>query len=166
MTDFGTYLRAAREARGLSRQQVADASRLSYAYLSQLESGKKSSPSARALHQLATGVGIAVEELAEHAGVPLDRVSDGSSPSRPAPVPPRDEATDGVAWHRNPEWVRTTSISTGAAAPRGRSELSQARAELLPALSRLLSGYSPATRMALLAELQSAAVADLTGDHS
>lgn len=53
-----------------------------------------------------------------------------------------------------------------ATTPRGRqrsrpSELAAARDELLPALERLLAGYSPATRLALLNELQARGISDL-----
>jgi transcriptional regulator with XRE-family HTH domain len=162
-SDFGRYLRAAREAQGLTRQEVSERSRLSYAYLSQLESGKKSAPSSRALHQMARGLGVSVEELAARSGVHVDTV--GAPPPPPAD---RHSAAplDALVWHDNPTW-ESAEASTDAARPStsaSSSELAQARAEVLPALRRLLADYSPTTRMALLAELQSGAVAELTAD--
>lgn len=165
-TPFGRYLRAAREAQGLTRQEVSDRSRLSYAYLSQLESGKKSAPSPRALHQLARGLNVSVEELAARSGVQVDTVgaplTTGHAESSAAPL------SDVLTWHDNPTWSSAAdapperlSGTTGG----GPSELAQARAEVLPALRRLLAGYSPTTRVALLAELQSGAVADLTSEQ-
>jgi transcriptional regulator with XRE-family HTH domain len=164
--DFGRYLRATREAKGLTRQEVSERSRLSYAYLSQLESGKKSAPSPRALHQLARGLGVSVEELAARSGVQVDIV--GAPLAAAADEQSLAAVSDDLVWHDNPAWsspagtdAERTSVSAGA----GHSELAQARAEVLPALRRLMAGYSPTTRVALLAELQSGAVADLTADQ-
>lgn len=153
---FGRYLRRTRDASGLSRQQVADASGLSYAYLSQLESGVKTAPSPRALVQLARGTGIPVEDLAREAGTDLNLIA-LSEPAHPAVDEPA-----GLTWYDNPAWRQSTGTSTsaGAKAP----ELAAARAEVLPALRRLLEDYSPTTRLALLVELQAAAVDDLMGE--
>ena len=164
---FGDYLSQRRKQLQLTRQRVADESGLSYAYLAQLESGKKSSPSPTVLGQLAHALRVPVDELAHHAGVEVDDVR----ASRVA-GPPRRTSSD---WHANPLHVPASaamadmamaSEELAAPTPHGRrrsgsAELAAARDELLPALERLLAGYSPATRLALLNELQARVIDEL-----
>lgn len=155
---FGEYLQQLREARGYSRQQLADAARLSYPYISQLERGFKTErgvkkkPSETALAQLAEPLGVRLEELARHAGVQLT----GRSTARSATGP----SNDGVRWHQNPDFTDSAAVTRG----RSRNEAEQARTEVLPALRRLLATYEPATRLALLSELQAEAIQQLTSD--
>lgn len=52
MTPFGARLRALREARGVSLTQLAEAIQVSSAYLSALEHGHRSRPSAGLIHQV------------------------------------------------------------------------------------------------------------------
>ena len=168
---FGEYLRDQREQLRLTRQRVADESGLSYAYLAQLESGKKSSPSPTVLGQLAHALGVPLEELGQHAGVDLEPSVAASRSSGPTP-------RTTVEWLDNPlraapvaemADVALPNVGVGARSPRSprtrrRSsppELQTARAEVLPALERLLDGWSPVTRIALLNELQAAALRDL-----
>lgn len=150
-SDFGSYLRSRREALGLNRQRVADRSGLSYAYIAQLESGVKSRPSSTALEQLAAGLEVPVEELA--AAAPADARTDPSTARRTS-SPRRSES---FGWHSNP----VLGASEPAPVSR-RHELATAQSEVLPALRRLLSTYEPATRLALLHELQAEALRELT----
>lgn len=157
MSELGRYLRARRDELGLNRQRVADATGLSYAYLQQLESGAKSSPSATVLGQLASVLQVPYEELARRAGV--------------RDVPPRRRAVAdaGLTWHDNPAHVDAFAVSSYEAEfeessllpPSTSSELAAARSRVLPALERLLEPYSPATRLAVLHELQARAIAEL-----
>lgn len=153
-SDFGSYLRSRRESLGLSRQRVADRSGLSYAYIAQLESGVKSRPSPGALEQLAAGLELPVEQLAQVAPIGTSDPSTARRPSGPG-------LRDSLEWHRNP---RAASYSASVPAPvrtDAAGELQAARAEVLPALQRLLATYEPATRLALLHELQAEALRDL-----
>ncbi len=65
---LGPYLRSLREARGLTLREVEEASGVSNAYLSQLETGKISKPSPHILHKLAAVYGVPYEILMEKAG--------------------------------------------------------------------------------------------------
>ena len=168
---FGEYLSHRRKQLQLTRQRVADDSGLSYAYLAQLESGKKSSPSSTVLGQLARALRVPVEELAHHAGVDVD----GAPLAARASGPPRRMSGD---WHANPLHVPAPAamvvsdmaMASDEVMPPSRararrrdssSELDAARDQLLPALEQLLAGYSPATRLALLNELQARAIREL-----
>ena len=79
---LGQTIKVRRTDVGLSRQQLADASSISYSYLSAIEIGAKT-PSARILQVLANRLGMEARELlaavdARLAGVPLtdSRVDD------------------------------------------------------------------------------------------
>lgn len=52
MTPFGARLRALREAKGVTLQQLAAALHVSAAYLSALEHGRRGRPSAGLIHQV------------------------------------------------------------------------------------------------------------------
>lgn len=65
---LGPYLRALREAQGLTLRGVEEASGVSNAYLSQLETGKISKPSPHILHKLAAVYSVPYEALMEKAG--------------------------------------------------------------------------------------------------
>jgi transcriptional regulator with XRE-family HTH domain len=156
--DFGEYLKRRRQELQLTRQKVADRSGLSYAYLSQLESGRKSRPSSTVLGQLAQALEVTVDDLADQVGVPLDDL--------PPSAPRRTSAgSDALQWHTNPAHVRSDAMVAFAmdrvesATPS--SELPAARSQVLPALERLLAPYSPTTRLALLNELQQQALREL-----
>ncbi len=107
-SDFGSYLRSRRESLGLSRQRVADRSGLSYAYIAQLESGVKSRPSTGALEQLAAGLEVPVEELAQVAPPGTTDPSTARRPSGP-------RVRDSLEWHRNPR-AASVAASVPAAA--------------------------------------------------
>ncbi len=78
--DFGQWLRTRREDLRLTRQRVADRSGLSYAYLSQLESGRKQRPSRTALAQLAKGLEIPLDDLLAEVGATSDTTTAMSAP--------------------------------------------------------------------------------------
>jgi hypothetical protein len=126
-------------------------------------------------------VGVAVQALESPAlelegGAAVGALQDDQARRLPAhvdtePPPPAvadrhfAATPDALVWHENPTWAPEVSTDAErASVSAGSSELAQARAEVLPALRRLLADYSPTTRMALLAELQSGAVAELTAD--
>ena len=158
---FGEYLQRLRADLGLSRQELADAAGLSYPYISQLERGFKTErgvrkrPSETALWQLSGPLGVPVEQLASRADVPLTRRTteraqgDRSAEDHRRRAGPASRPTRGLP----------QASGRGAG---GHNELEDARAEVLPALRRLLMTYTPATRLALLSQLQTEAVDDLT----
>ena len=67
---LGQYLRAMREAKGLSLRQVEGKSGISNAFVSQMESGKVKQPSPVILYKLADLYGVPYESLMELVGYP------------------------------------------------------------------------------------------------
>ena len=67
---LGRYLRAMREAKGLSLRQVEGKSGISNAFVSQMETGKVKQPSPVILYKLADLYGVPYESLMELVGYP------------------------------------------------------------------------------------------------
>jgi transcriptional regulator with XRE-family HTH domain len=77
MTPFGARLRALRAARGISQKQLAAELRVSAAYLSALEHGRRGAPSPGLVHQVNEFFGLIwddAEELAQLARLSHPRV--------------------------------------------------------------------------------------------
>jgi transcriptional regulator with XRE-family HTH domain len=77
MTPFGARLRALRAARGISQKQQAAELRVSAAYLSALEHGRRGAPSPGLVHQVNEFFGLIwddAEELAQLARLSHPRV--------------------------------------------------------------------------------------------
>lgn len=117
--EFGQRLRARREALGLSRRDVVDASGLSYPYVSQLESGYRV-PSHRSVARLATALDLEPSELS--AVLPYPEVVAGQAPSRPA-----------GAWKANPTYQGVTPSARQRSSAR---QVAAQVAELVSALPR------------------------------
>src|SRR6478735_7349671 len=81
--EFGDLLRQARERLGMSRRDLAEATGLSYPYISQIETGYRM-PSSPAVRSLADALGLRVEHLFG-ATPPTTRVRLRSSTRRPPP---------------------------------------------------------------------------------
>lgn len=62
---IGRVLKTLREGKGLTQAQLAKKARLTEAYVSMLETGKRKTPSLAALQQLAKALGVPVTELLE-----------------------------------------------------------------------------------------------------
>lgn len=62
---LGTVLRAIRERKGLTQDQVAERAGITKPYLSQLESGARKNPSLPVLRRLAKALGVRVTRLLE-----------------------------------------------------------------------------------------------------
>ena len=65
---LGAYLRALRESLRMKLREVEEASGVSNAYLSQLETGKIGKPSPHILHKLASVYNVPYEMLMDRAG--------------------------------------------------------------------------------------------------
>jgi HTH-type transcriptional regulator, competence development regulator len=76
---LGSFLRAARERRGLALRAVERACGVSNAYLSQLESGKIRQPSPLVLHKLAELYEVPYGLMLERAGYPAPTAETGTS---------------------------------------------------------------------------------------
>jgi transcriptional regulator with XRE-family HTH domain len=80
-TTIGKYLKAIRDAAGLTLRAVEEKTGVSNAFLSQIESGKVKQPSPAVLHKLADTFGVPYDTLMEKAGYPTP--SGAKSPRTP-----------------------------------------------------------------------------------
>ncbi len=163
MAHLGDYLVRRRQALGLDRKEVADRSGLSYPYVSQLETGARR-PSTKALRLLADALEVSVSELLAVAGADVRP----SVPSAPRPSVSTPATAVELGWYRNSRYAeREDSMpSSESTLPSSYgTELSTARHELIPRLRRQLREYSPATRLAVLHDLQADALADLAREQ-
>jgi transcriptional regulator with XRE-family HTH domain len=69
--DLSYFLRTARERKGLTLRAVEQATGVSNAYLSQIESGKIKQPSPIVLHKLCQLYGVSYADAMRSAGYPL-----------------------------------------------------------------------------------------------
>lgn len=75
MKNYGEYLKALRESKGLTLREVEKQTEVSNAYLSQLESGRIKQPSPTMLFKLAELYGIDYEILLDKVGYPLQKLT-------------------------------------------------------------------------------------------
>ena len=108
---FGDLLRRARERGGMSRRDVAEATELSYPYISQLETGYRQ-PSPAAIQSLASALHISLDEMFDAMG------------RRPADANPAATAGVSSSWTPNRNYSAGGSgagnlraVSTVASAP-------------------------------------------------
>lgn len=85
---FGTFLRAQRRMAKLSLRQMAERTKVSNAYLSQIERGLHA-PSVRVLRSIARALDLSAEAMMAQAGLVDEEASDGG----PAPGSGDREAT-------------------------------------------------------------------------
>ena len=76
MKSFGQRLKELRQGSGMSQRAFAENTALSFTYVSKLENGRISSPSAETIQKMSDVLGIGLDELLPHAGkVPHDLIS-------------------------------------------------------------------------------------------
>ena len=75
MNNYGEYIKALRESKGLTLREVEKQTDISNAYLSQLESSKIKQPSPTMLYKLAELYGVKYEVLMEKVGYPVPQSS-------------------------------------------------------------------------------------------
>ncbi|HMU46531.1 MAG TPA: helix-turn-helix domain-containing protein [Chitinophagaceae bacterium] len=73
MNNYGEYIKALRESKGLTLRDVEKKTEVSNAYLSQLESSKIKQPSPTTLYKLAELYGVKYEVLMEKVGYPVPK---------------------------------------------------------------------------------------------
>lgn len=73
MENYGDYIKALRQAKGLTLRDVEKETEISNAYLSQLESGKVKQPSPITLHKLAQYYGVEYDFVMEKVGYPVSK---------------------------------------------------------------------------------------------
>jgi transcriptional regulator with XRE-family HTH domain len=76
MSNYGTYIKALREAKNLTLREVEKQTEISNAYLSQLETGKVKQPSPLNLYKLAQLYDVSYETLMEKVGYPVPQNSE------------------------------------------------------------------------------------------
>jgi len=69
--NYGKYIKALRESKGMTLREVEKQTDISNAYLSQLESGKIKQPSPSNLYKLASLFNVSYEDLMEKVGYPV-----------------------------------------------------------------------------------------------
>lgn len=151
--DLAAVLRERREATGMSRRDLAEASGLSYPYISQLETAYRL-PSPRAMQSLARALGMPVTDLFD------------ALPQEPRPemlmaaAPPPDGSWDapGVA---GSQWIANPLHAPMSAPPSRVSGRDAARAAI-----ESLEALAPADRLTALSEVQAAVVASVVRDQS
>lgn len=67
--NFGLWLKRKREERGLTVRQLAKFSGVSSGYISQVESGKRNTPTQKILSKLARPLKVTLQEIYEAAGL-------------------------------------------------------------------------------------------------
>jgi transcriptional regulator with XRE-family HTH domain len=65
---FGVYLRALREAKGLTQRRAGEIAKVSCPYLAQLERGQRNPPSREVLARLASAYGVTEDKMLQEAG--------------------------------------------------------------------------------------------------
>ena len=69
MNELGKRIRSAREYRGMTQKQAAQAAGIATDMISRLENGRYQSPGLRTLLRIAEGLGASVSELLPEAGI-------------------------------------------------------------------------------------------------
>jgi transcriptional regulator with XRE-family HTH domain len=105
---LGAFIRAQRQLADLSLREMAALTRISNAYLSQVERGLHQ-PSLSVLRAIAEGLGLTTEQLLARAGW-----TRAESPDGPVPAPPADSAA-------GPRATSTEATSTEATSPEATS---------------------------------------------
>ena len=112
--ELGELLRRARERRGMSRNDLVEASGLSYPYVSQLETAYRM-PSPAAIRKLADALGISLDDIF-------------AAMSKPSPKPPSvRKRVDDADWIPNEAYSRPAEMRA-----MGRPEVAALRSEPLP----------------------------------
>ncbi|MFL5789785.1 MAG: helix-turn-helix domain-containing protein [Flavisolibacter sp.] len=75
MENYGEYIKALRESKGMTLREVEKKTEISNAYLSQLESSKIKQPSPITLNKLAELYGVKYEILMEKVGYPVPKAT-------------------------------------------------------------------------------------------
>lgn len=141
--ELAELLRAGREARGMSRRDLADATGLSYPYISQLETADRR-PSPEAMHVLARALGVDPGHL--FATLSPDESAGGQTPSR------RRSVTGGAS----SQYLVNLAHDTTPSAARSADEADPVRAAVAA-----LESVPVEDRLTALNEVQAAVVAGL-----
>ena len=144
---FARVIKEQRDRLQMSRSQLAEASELSYPYISQLETGLRK-PSRNAARAIASALGISVEDL--ERTIPGD-TSDISQ------VREAQEFSDQLLRGRPRAKVSRLSVATSID-PAASVSAPDARDEIIADIIDLLEEFDAAERLDVLAEVQKRAM--------
>ena len=142
--EFGDLLREAREDRGMSRRDLADATNLSYPYISQLETGYRM-PSPAAIQTLSRVLGVSLDAI-------FAAITGPAEP--PAPEPRFGARATPAGWVQNPSYDSSrggAQVAGGAAPPSAAGDAAGAAVSSVaesfrePPAPLLLGAPAPAT---------------------
>lgn len=144
---FARVIKEQRDRLGLSRSQLAEASELSYPYISQLETGLRK-PSRNAARAIASALNISVEDL--------ERTIPGD-PSDTSEVQRAERFSDDLLSGRGSATVSRLSVApvSHALSADGASD---ARDDLIGDIIDLLEEFDSSERLDVLAEVQKRAM--------
>jgi transcriptional regulator with XRE-family HTH domain len=95
MTELGKRIRSARETRGMTQKQAAQAAGIATDMISRLENGRYQSPGLRTLLRIAEGLGASVSELLPDNGAePQTSTAELSQRARMIALSHRAESRD------------------------------------------------------------------------
>lgn len=144
---FARVIKEQRARQGMSRSQLAEASELSYPYISQLETGLRK-PSRNAARAIASALGISVEDL--ERTIPGD-ASDSSDLLR------AEQFSDDLLSGRGSAKVSRLSVARTSAALTT-DDSSETRDDLIGDIIDILEEFDSSERLDVLAEVQKRAM--------
>lgn len=140
---FARVIKSHRARLNMSRSQLAEASELSYPYISQLETGLRK-PSRKAAHAIAGALGISVEAL--ERTIPADT-------SNVEEIRRAEAFSDSLL--SAPEAISGSAMSLSSPPERfRRGERAGSREDLIGDLIDILDEFEPAERLDVLADVQ------------
>jgi transcriptional regulator with XRE-family HTH domain len=117
LDELGAALKEARESAGASLQAIAEASRISAAYLQKLERGMVGTPSPRVLRRVAHALDLDYLHLMELAdylqGVEVAEAARRPSPPRPHPL--ANQSLSAEEWRAVGAFIQTLKAQRGPA---------------------------------------------------
>ena len=116
MSEFGSRLRALRQAAGLTMEQLAESSGVSARAISDMERGHSRAPQARTLAALGTGLGLDADRLEALAGAAREQRTRGEA-GRPRLCELPRAVTDFVGRAAELDLVRQHAEAAGADGP-------------------------------------------------
>ena len=148
---LGRAIQSLRAERGLKRRKLAERAGLSYAYLAEIENGKKE-PSTRILDAIAQALGIRLPELMEVAESLQEMANTTLAPASSAePAEPREKSpmmaerlSESRSWfHRPSEPVQYLRSPRGLKPTARTDSEAPSRSEILEELVQLASRLQP-----------------------
>ncbi len=94
MTELGRRVRRAREQRGMTQRQAAEAAKIATDMISRIENGRYTSPGLRTLLRIADGLGTSVAALLPGSDTVGPDVSDSPQQARIGAILQRCRAND------------------------------------------------------------------------